>query len=396
MSGIKRWVCLLAALALLCGVGPARAEYTTLREGDSGKAVLALKQAMYYLGYFTSLNLSGSYNAVMAERVRALQRANGLEETGIADPALQELVFSGLAIPTEGAPAPTPQPTPEPTPFGPAGTPEAPLELAPGEEYVYQDEKDGLWIYRAEGLTIEIRRWRETLNKMVWYEAEIWASEAVPLTSVISPGRRFMLPAKLARASGSVLAVTDDFYGYRVSQKTTVGVVIRGGEILADKTYRADMPRYPNLEVLALFADGSMKTFLSNAHTAREYLEMGVTDTFAFGPILVSEGQPGPHMGDDTYYHYREARCALGMIEPYHYLLLVTDGNVSKTGTRGAYLTWLGERMLARGATEAINLDGGGTTALVFMGNLLNNTGKGKRSVTSMITFGTSDQVPAE
>lgn len=117
-------LCLLLACALLLGAPCARAEYRELREGMRGSDVLALKTAMYYLGYFTSLNLSDSYNAVMTQRVKNLQKANALPQTGRADAALQALVFSGQCVPAPGAPDPTavptpsPAPTPVPTPIG--------------------------------------------------------------------------------------------------------------------------------------------------------------------------------------------------------------------------------------------------------------------------------------
>ena len=44
--------------------------------------------------------------------------------------------------------------------------------------------------------------------------------------------------------------------------------------------------------------------------------------------------------------------------------------------------------MLEKGVVEALNLDGGGTTALVFMGEMLNKSDKSPRSVGSMIGFG--------
>ena len=95
-------LCLLLACALLLGAPCARAEYRELREGMRGSDVLALKTAMYYLGYFTSLNLSDSYNAVMTQRVKNLQKANDLPQTGRADAALQALVFSGQCVPAPG------------------------------------------------------------------------------------------------------------------------------------------------------------------------------------------------------------------------------------------------------------------------------------------------------
>ena len=84
-------LCCLLCLALLAPAALGE-EYRTLQEGDSGEDVTRLKLAMYWLGYFTSQNVSDQYNKVMVERVKNLQRLNGLEETGVADATLQALV----------------------------------------------------------------------------------------------------------------------------------------------------------------------------------------------------------------------------------------------------------------------------------------------------------------
>ncbi len=90
--------------------------YRTLKKGMNGKDVQRFKTAMYWLGYFKEKNVSDEYNSLTAERVKKLQRYNGLEETGIADPALQALVFSGNAVKTETAPKPSKTPKPAETP----------------------------------------------------------------------------------------------------------------------------------------------------------------------------------------------------------------------------------------------------------------------------------------
>ena len=98
----KRIIILIAAvlaLVLFCTGALAQSEYRTLDKGCRGEDVTRLKTAMYWLGYFTSTNVSDSYNRVTSERVMQLQKNNGLEETGIATPELQELIFSGNCIP---------------------------------------------------------------------------------------------------------------------------------------------------------------------------------------------------------------------------------------------------------------------------------------------------------
>ncbi len=368
--------------------------YRTLKKGDSGSDVFALKNAMYYLGYFTSLDVSSSYNDLMVKRIKALQKANGLAEDGIASPELQALIFSGLCTPTEGAPAPTPVPTPTPVPLSPENLPEGVPEtdekgmLLEEGEYLYEDPDAGLWLYKTESISITIARYQAT--DLVWFETEVWCSPEDPLSTYLSPGntpgKRYMSPLTMAEESGAMLCLTDDFFGYRLNYDYRTGVVIRDRRIIGERTYGADRGAYPNLEVLALFDDGSMKCFLSNAYTADEYLAMGAVDTFAFGPILVTDGRLGPHMTSTTYYHYREPRCALGMIEPYHYVIVTVKGR--SDDSKGTYLNWLAERMLHLGCTEALNLDGGGTVCLMFNGKMLNKTTRNLRQVTSLITFG--------
>ena len=205
------------------------------------------------------------------------------------------------------------------------------------------------------------------------------------------PGKGYVNPIDLAKENQVVLAISDDHFGDRWNGGSRPGVIVRNGTIIHDKTVKYGQGKFPNLEVLAVFADGSMKTFKSDEHTAQEYVDMGVINTYAFGPILVQDGQLSEYMLRDEYYTYREPRCAIGMIEPHHYFLLVAKGRTSDSV--GVYLTWLADKMIEKGVKEGFNLDGGGTTALIFMGEMLNKGTKNVRATTSITGFGTSDLV---
>ena len=401
---------LLGALCLAaCQAGATDdlSQYETLKQGDEGRAVLRFKQAMYYLGYFKTLDVSNVYNGTTVERVKQLQEKNGLEQTGIATPELQALVFSGECVPSGTQPKPTVVPTPSPTPIPvkmPAPLPSAPplseegfLDVSSGtEEFVHADAEEGLWLYYTSSIAIEVKRYEDVENKLVWFEGDIKCSEETPLKTYLSqgknPGKYFKSPIYLSRLNKAVLAVTDDFFGYRWEYDMRLGIIIREGVIISDKTYKNDRTAFPNLEILAVFKDGSMKTFKSGDHTAQDFLDMGAVNVFAFGPVLVTEGELSDHMLKDDYYKYREPRCALGMIEPYHYQLLVVQGRVD--ASKGTYLTWLADKMLEKGVTEALNLDGGGTVSLMFMGEISNKPNKNLRSITSLIGFGNSELVP--
>jgi exopolysaccharide biosynthesis protein len=130
---------------------------------------------------------------------------------------------------------------------------------------------------------------------------------------------------------------------------------------------------------------------------ADELLAMGAVHVLTFGPWLVSGGEINPRLLTGDYMHYHEPRCALGMIAPGHYVVITVDGRYD--GARGVYIEWLAARMQEIGVTEAINLDGGGTTAMVFMGLQISRVASAKpsgaysRKVTSMLGFGVSETV---
>ena len=401
---LKRLLAFLLAASLCCALFPAFSEeYRELREGMTGSDVERLKKAMYWLGYFRTLDLDGHYSATTARRVKQLQKNNGLEETGVADPALQELVFSGRAVKTKNAPRPSPSPAPAPTPGPtPRPMPEG-LPDAGTEEYVLEDSENGLWIYQAPGLSIVISRYQTVLKKndaILWFEADIRCSPEEPMRAWLTEGRKtpgtvFKSPLETALKNRAVLAFSDDHYGDRRSKKRIVGIIIRNGVVYSDKTRRGGSAAFPNLDVLAVFRDGSMKTFLSDAHTAQEYLDMGVIHTYAFGPILVQDGQLADGMLKKGRYEDRAPRCALGMIEPYHYYLVVVKGQ--SDDSLGATVPWVAQRMLDAGVQEALNLDGGGTATLMFLGKLLNRrTAANLRDTTSISGFGTSELVPEQ
>ena len=401
---------LLALLLCACLLPGSAEEYRELKLGMNGDDVQRFKVAMYWLGYFTTDNLDGNFTRTTQERVKQLQKNNGLEQTGVADAALQELVFSGNAVKTKSAPKPSPVPTPAPTPKPPLDlsrilpprTEDGFLAADAGtDEFLYTDEEEGVWIYLTPSLFIDLRRYEDhsdRRNPVIWFEADIHASPESPMTAYLTQGKKYQgkaysSPVKLARLNRVVLAFADDNFGDRWNANNKTGVIVRNGQIIGEKTFADGKGKFPNLEVLALFGDGSMKTFASDAHTAQEYIDMGAVNTYAFGPILIQNGELSEYMLRSEYYSYREPRCAIGMIAPYHYYLLVVKGRTSDSD--GVYLNWLADNMLDHGVVEGINLDGGGTTALVFMGNIMNwRSVKELRQTTSITGFGVSELVP--
>lgn len=73
------------------------ARYRRLRYGSTGDDVRELQTRLTTLGYYKG-KISGNYLEATRAAVRSFQKANGIEETGEADPETQEALYSAAAI----------------------------------------------------------------------------------------------------------------------------------------------------------------------------------------------------------------------------------------------------------------------------------------------------------
>lgn len=250
-----------------------------------------------------------------------------------------------------------------------------------GDEFVYTNDEDGVWIYLSNSLRIEVYRCKSNLQtgKTVWYEAEIWSKEPVFRVFSDNPDRPkygYDYPQMIAREHRVILALNGDYYTFRIGSKIRLGVIIRDGQIISAKTNAGKVVAQPPLDELALYGDGRMEVHHPQEIKAAEYIEQGVLDVMAFGPILIRDGQ----MDDRIQKKFRalEPRTAIGMIEPGHYIAINAEGRTKRSV--GVTCHFLAERMKIRGAVTAFNLDGGQTSGMFFMGTAINEPGEFNKS----------------
>ena len=397
-------VAVLLLLAVIVTGVFAEASYRELKKGDSGPDVTALKERLFDLGYITSRNFGDDYNKNTAERIRQLQKKNGLRQTGIATPELQELIFSDDCIGKDGTKraaadgssgkAPARFLMPEP-----AGKTKIPLDeegfYDAEEPYVYADRKAGVWSYVSRDIHVEIRQRVDKSVPHQWLEAAIRYREPAffgamvneaPPEKMTKSGTFLSKPTTIVRDHKAVFAFSDDFFGYRMLNKQTTGIVIRNGRVWSEKTKKGDSRVWPPLDLIALFDDGHMKTYESDSHTVQEYLDMGVVSTFAFGPILVENGTVCPDLKKWRTTD-RAPRMAMGITADG--TILAVDVLGRRKDAVGVTITWLADKLIELGAVEAVNLDGGNTTCMIFMDDVINRPAgvkeKDLRTVNGMI-----------
>ncbi|MEG0491726.1 MAG: phosphodiester glycosidase family protein [Clostridia bacterium] len=270
------------------------------------------------------------------------------------------------------------------------------------EETITEDFENGYWFFEntAQGVRIEINRKQDEENKILWYEADLRCSPQSPLQFLTAneenPGKGFFYAERLLREKKAVFGINDDQFGHRMYNHQTLGVIVRNGQVISNKTRKNGNLSWPTLDVAAFFPDGTMQVFDSKEHTAEEYIEMGAHTVLSFGPWLVRDGQCNPLLSKN--FRIKEPRSAIGIIDANHYIILSVEGRVKQSG--GVALEWLAEKMAELGAKQAFNLDGGKTCCILFMGKKLQiSNPKGlvrkERSVSGLISLGTSEQVPA-
>jgi len=230
----------------------------------------------------------------------------------------------------------------------------------------------------------------------VWYEADIRVNlHSGERLGVVRIGEDLMAEKhytaqRIVRTCQNVFAINSDYHLFRCKRKWDTGVIVRDRQIVFQGGNGRSIV-FPTLDTLAFFEDGSLKTFLSTEHSAQEYLDMGAVHVFSFGPSLVREGELCfPYYSSSMA---NEPRCGLGMIEPGHYLAVMVEGRLTRS--QGCNIQDLANLFMTRGCVEAFNLDGGGTAAMCFMGEVISGIRTQQlRSMSELIGVGTSQQVP--
>ncbi|MDO5390529.1 MAG: phosphodiester glycosidase family protein [Eubacteriales bacterium] len=127
---------------------------------------------------------------------------------------------------------------------------------------------------------------------------------------------------------------------------------------------------YSNGNIMCVTRDGGMFTAIAGM-TTEDMLNRGVWDTYCFGPTLVENGK-AYEITSAFQQTYRYQRTVIGMVNPGDYYILVVDGK-GAGGSEGMTYEEMQKVLLDLNCQYAYNLDGGGSTTLVFKGRVINS-----------------------
>ena len=216
--------------------------------------------------------------------------------------------------------------------------------------------------YSDGNITITITEYREYDTSI--YVADVTVTDAAYLKTALAQatyGKNITeKTSEIAQESDAILAINGDFYGAQNS-----GYVIRNGVIYRDTVSESSQ------EDLVIYADGTFDIITEGSVTADELLANGAEQVLSFGHGLIEDGQISVTENEEVGKAMTSnPRTAIGQISALHYVLVVSDGRTDES--EGLSLSELAEFMQGLGVTTAYNLDGGGSSTMVFNGTVIN------------------------
>jgi hypothetical protein len=111
-----------------------------------------------------------------------------------------------------------------------------------------------------------------------------------------------------------------------------------------------------------------------------------VFDTIGGNPVIVQDGQiVWSDVNGTTSFHGRNPRTGVGVTADGRVLLIAVDGR-QPGYSKGMTLLQFAQLFMDKGAVNALNLDGGGSTTVVVNGDIKNRPSDGnERSVSSAL-----------
>ena len=235
--------------------------------------------------------------------------------------------------------------------------------------------------YSDSNTSITLKQYRAYDSNI--YVADVTVSDVSVLKTALANntyGRNITdTTSNMAKENNAILAINGDYYGARQA-----GYVIRNGNLYRNTSGDRD--------ALVITKTGEFEFVSENETTAEALLQSGAYQVLSFGPVLLEDGEISVGENDEVGMAMASnPRTAIGYLGNNHYVFVVSDGRTSESA--GLSLYELATFMKELGVTDAYNLDGGGSSTMVFKGEIINNpTTNGRsnqeRSVSDIVYIG--------
>ena len=248
--------------------------------------------------------------------------------------------------------------------------------------------------------------------------------QIVPFLSQSASGRE--LASAMSKKAGALLSINGGYFDMQGVPAKTFSLVMREGRVLVPNIARVlrTNGRYPvtrgafgvradgtfDIAWIAHIADanGATQTFAYDEPTRNTPSQIADAPSATFplgarlwdaqnavggGPVLISDGKIVDTYSDEAFFGagfpsaLPYGRAAVGYTKDNRLIFFVVDAKQPQHSV-GLTLARLSEELQKLGCVEALNLDGGGSAALVAEGRVLNRPSDGReRDVSSILAI---------
>ena len=246
----------------------------------------------------------------------------------------------------------------------------------------YEDESIQVQIFTAD------RKPKSSLTKITAHWAHIKIADPSQLRTTMSnesyDDETLAYPWKMAEKVNAIVACNGDFMKY----KYNVGYVVKQGVF-----YRDALDGTRDILIIDDRGDFHVVIKATSDQMAEKIREMEaegrqVVNTFSFGPVLVLDGEIQDTTMMEFESHIATQRIVIAQLGELEYAIIEVDGGDGSGMNMQELATYV--TILYPDCKVAYNLDGGGSTQLIWHSSRLHKT-PGCRPVSDIIYFASAD-----
>jgi hypothetical protein len=263
------------------------------------------------------------------------------------------------------------------------------------------------WQTRVEldpAVSLKISRNAGRQHNQSVYELRLHASANGYLRTLSAAtfGKALLRPTEFARQSQADVVINGGFFSKAGEHLSTL---VEGGTLLAPGVYPTrpmlaidteGKPHIGRFEVIGIQSEtGAPQTCCCVAGATK----FGVVSAVGAGPLLVEHGQPSISIAEDFIKPDiavgQRSRTAVGLTKDGELMFIIVREE-RPAAHAGVSLQELAALLIDAGAVTALNLDGGGSTAMVVAGQLLVPSPQLERPVTNVLALDLRKKVSSE
>ena len=318
---------------------------------------------------------------------------NPSEDPGPLVPDTEHVTVQGDGVTKE--PMKEPEASATPVPVATETTPYAPRDPKQGDVSTerfpaYDTGADANYSYQSDELRIAINKVVIEDEGQTYYVADIWVRSLSSFRMDFAHGEY-----NTGHEDPEAFASRDNVI-FGVSGSFNRGLVIHNG--VKTKGVEENLINFTS-GIMIVYRDGSVRMIDRNQNEKFNYNREnrqngGIWHALQFGPVLVKDGKIPSGLKKNE----RHPRIIFGYIEPGHYVAVAVDGR--RKQAIGMTEQEMAELMLSLGCECAMNLDGGTSAVMLFMGRTINTPsgvdkdgdGIAGRNIVDMLEFAEYDE----